>query len=418
MVGLIDCNNFFASCERVFNPGLNGKPVVVLSNNDGCVIARSNESKALGIKMGVPFYQIKELARKENVAVFSSNYSLYGDMSSRVMALLTEQVPSIDVYSIDEAFLDLDGISGLQKFGKKLVRKTYKSSGIPVSLGIAPTRTLAKLANHFAKKYPAYNRVCIIDNEEKRIKALQLTPIEDVWGIGRRHTKTLHYHGIQTAYDFTQKSRSWVRHLMTVIGERTWLELQGISCIATAEDKEKKQICTSRSFGETVSDFHSLRESVANFASLGAQKLRKQQSLALGIIVFAYTNRHRTDLAQYFPSYYIRLSFPTADTSEIVKHAQLALARIYREGYQYKKTGVILTDIIASEYHMEDLFDPLDREKQRNIAKTIDTIVKKNGTNAIKLASLGNNKGVWKLKREFLSKCPSTNIKDIIEIHI
>lgn len=418
MIGLIDCNNFFASCERVFNPSLNGRPIVVLSNNDGCVIARSEEVKRLGVKMGVPFYQIKDQVKRDNIAVFSSNYTLYGDLSRRVMSILADQVPEIAVYSIDEAFLDLAGIKNLSDFGQELVRKTSKGSGIPVSLGIAPTRTLAKLANHFAKKYSAYNRVCIINSEEKRIKALKKTPVGSVWGIGRRTRKTLEYYSIETAYDLTQKSRSWVRSKMTVVGERTWLELQGIPCITSDSVVEKQQICTSRSFGDTVTDFDSLRESVANFASQGAYKLRKQSSLAQGMIVFAYTNRHREDLEQYYPAKIVRFSFATADTLEIVKHARVALEDIYREGYEYKKAGVILTNIINESDYMRDLFDPLDREKQKRIATAIDKINNKNGAGSIQLAAQGVDKASWNLRREFLSKCPSTNIKDIIEVKI
>lgn len=418
MIGLIDCNNFFASCERVFNPSLNGRPIVVLSNNDGCVIARSEEVKRLGVKMGVPFYQIKEQVKRDNIAVFSSNYTLYGDLSRRVMSILADQVPEIDVYSIDEAFLDLGGIKKISDFGQELVRKTSKGSGIPVSLGIAPTRTLAKLANHFAKKYPAYNRVCIIDSEEKRIKALKKTSVGSVWGIGRQTRKTLEYYSIETAYDLTQKSRSWVRSKMTVVGERTWSELQGIPCITSDSVVEKQQICTSRSFGDTVTDFDSLRESVANFASQGAYKLRKQNTLAQGMIVFAYTNRHREDLEQYYPAKTVRFSFATADTFEIVKHARVALEDIYREGYEYKKAGVILANIINESEYIRDLFDPLDREKQKRISSAIDAINNKNGAGSIQLAAQGVDKASWNLRREFLSKCPSTNIKDIIEVKI
>jgi len=418
MIGLIDCNNFFASCERVFNPNLEGKPIVVLSNNDGCVIARSEEVKKLGVKMGVPFYQIKDLTRQQNINVFSSNYTLYGDLSRRVMSILAEQVPEIDVYSIDEAFLDLAGINNLPEFGLKLVRTTAKGSGIPVSLGVAPTRTLAKLANRFAKKYPAYKRVCVIDSDAKRIKALQMTGVGDIWGIGRQTTKTLEYYGVKSAYDLTQKSRSWVRNKMTIVGERTWLELHGEPCITSDSVVEKQQICTSRSFGEMVTDFDSLRESVANFASACAAKLRKQNSLAQGMIVFAYTNRHREDLQQYFPSKAMQFSFPTADTMEIIKHASCALKEIYREGYEYKKAGVILTHIISETNYMHDLFDPRDREKQKRISQMIDSINQKNGTNCIKLAAQGVGKADWNLRRDFLSKCPSTKLGDIIEIRV
>ena len=416
MIGLIDCNNFFASCERVFNPNLDGNPIVVLSNNDGAIIARSEEAKRLAVKMGAPFYQIKDLIRQHNINVFSSNYTLYGDLSRRVMSILADQVPEIDVYSIDEAFLDLAGIDNLSDFGQKLVKTTSRSSGIPVSLGVAPTRTLAKLANSFAKRYPAYNKVCIMDSDEKRIKALQKTPVGYIWGIGRQTTKTLEYYGIKTAYDLTQKSRSWVRSKMTVVGERTWLELHGEPCITSDSVVEKQQICTSRSFGEMVTDFDSLRESVANFASACAVKLRKQNSLAQGMIVFAYTNRHREDLQQYFPSKAIQFSFPTADTMEIIKHASSALKEIYREGYEYKKAGVILTHIISETNYMHDLFDPRDREKQKCISQMIDSINQKNGTNCIKLAAQGVGKADWNLRRDFLSKCPSTNMRDIIEV--
>jgi len=418
VIGLIDCNNFFASCERVFNPSLEGRPIVVLSNNDGCVIARSQEVKELGVKMGIPFYQLKDIIRKENIAVFSSNYTLYGDLSRRVMSILAEQVPEIDVYSIDEAFLDLSGINELSEFGQKLVRTTSRGSGIPVSLGVAPTRTLAKLANSFAKKYPGYKRVCIIDTDEKRIKALQKTEVGDIWGIGRQTTKTLDYYGIKTAYDLTQKSRSWVRSKMTVVGERTWLELHGEPCITSDSVVEKQQICTSRSFGTMVTDFDSLRESVANFASACAAKLRKQQSLAQGMIVFAYTNRHREDLQQYFPSKAMQFSFATSDSIEIVQHANQALREIFREGYEYKKAGVILTHIVSENNYIHDLFDPRDREKQKRISQTIDLINQKNGTNCIKLAAQGIGKADWNLRRDFLSKCPSTSMGDIIEIRV
>lgn len=226
MFGLMDCNNFYASCERVFNPSLNGKPVVVLSNNDGCVIARSNEAKALGIPMGAPAYQIREIVDEHGVAVFSSNYTLYGDMSSRIMSILSSLVPEIEVYSIDEAFVNLDGITEYQSLGTNIVNKVYKDTGIPVSLGIAPTRTLAKMANKFAKKYPAYKRVCCIDTDEKLEKALRLFAIGDVWGIGCRQAAKLEKEGVKTAYDFTQLPSSWVRKYMTVVGERTWKELR------------------------------------------------------------------------------------------------------------------------------------------------------------------------------------------------
>ena len=266
MIGLLDCNNFYASCERVFNPALNGHPVVVLSNNDGCVIARSNEAKALGIKMGTPFYQINNLVKSKKVAVFSTNFTLYGDMSGRVMNIIRKFTPEIEIYSIDEAFLALDGFTDLANYGQKIVGTTTKWTGIPVSLGIAPTKTLAKLGNRFAKKYPAYKNVCIIDSDEKRVKALKLMEIGDVWGVGRQNRKFLEGQGVKTAFDFTQKSRSWVRKYMTIVGERTWLELNGEPCIELEQvAPDKKQILTSRSFGAMVTEYVPLSESVDSF---------------------------------------------------------------------------------------------------------------------------------------------------------
>ena len=259
MFALADCNNFYASCERVFKPWLRTTPIVVLSNNDGCVIARSNETKALGIKMGVPAYQIKDAIDQYGIEVFSSNYTLYGDMS------------------IDEAFLHMDclGQVDLKSYGEQIVKSVTQGTGIPISMGIAPTKTLAKVANKFAKKYPNYKGVCLIDSDEKRIKALQLTEIGDVWGIGRQHAKMLAQHGVKNAYDFAQLPKAWVRQKMTVVGERMWKELNGESCIEMElAPAPKKQICTSRSFGHMVTDFSELEEAVSTYVCMCAEKLR------------------------------------------------------------------------------------------------------------------------------------------------
>lgn len=411
MYGLVDCNNFYASCERAFNPSLNGKPVVVLSNNDGCVIARSNEAKALGIKMGVPAYQIKELVSTHGVAVFSSNYILYGDMSSRVMSLLADMAPEIEVYSIDEAFLNLAGIKDLQSLGANIVRKVSRGTGIPVSLGIAQTKTLAKMANKFAKKYPAYNRLCIIDTEEKRIKALKLFEIGDVWGIGRRQAAKLEKQGVKTAFDFTQLPGSWVRKNMTVVGERTWKELRGISCIdMETAPPAKKQICTSRSFGKMVEDIDTISEAIATHASTCAQKLREQKSFAQSLMVFIHTNNFREDLPQYWKNTIVQLPVPTSDTLEIVHYALEGLRRIFLPGYQYKKAGVIITEI--TDNAQLGLFDSVDREKRERLMQVVDKI---NGKfhHHVKLAVQGSGRD-WKLKQEQLSQCYTTNINEII----
>ena len=303
MYALVDCNNFFASCERVFNPALREQPIVVLSNNDGCVIARSNEAKKLGLKMGDPFFKVKDIIEKNGIHVFSSNYVLYGDMSSRVMKILSDFVKDVEVYSIDESFLDLTGYEeyyNLLEYGKQIVHTVSRNTGIPVSMGIAPTKTLAKVASKFAKKYKRYGGVCIIDSEEKREKALKLFDIEDVWGVGRQYAKLLNYHGIKTAYDFTLKPESFIRKHMKVGGVRTWKELRGIPCHSLEQPQDKKSICTSRSFGETVTDYPTLSEAVSNFAAACARKLREQNSCAGMITVFILTNRFRADLPQDF----------------------------------------------------------------------------------------------------------------------
>lgn len=416
MYALIDCNNFFVSCERVFNPSLNNRPVVVLSNNDGCVIARSNESKLLGVKMGVPFFQIKELIKKHDIAVYSTNFALYGDMSSRVMSILASLVPDMEIYSVDEAFLHLHGIDNLEDYCSHIVRTTTKCSGIPVSIGIAPTKTLGKIANHFAKKYKGYKQVCIIDNEEKRIKALQKTTIGEVWGIGRRHRKMLEYHGIKSAYDFTQKSRSWVRSKMTVIGERTWLELQGIPCIGKDDlSSDKQQICTSRSFGDPITEYTNLLESIATLTSLCTAKLRKQKSATKAVYVFVQTSRFKDDI--YTPSKMIPLSFHTADTAEIISYCRQALDAIYLPNMEYKRAGVVLMDITQSEYIQRDLFDPKDRDKQERLSKALDEIVKKNGRDCIKVAVQGEGYRA-NIRQEHLSKRYTTNLNEIIEVKV
>lgn len=410
----MDCNNFYASCERVFNPALNGKPVVVLSNNDGCVIARSNEAKELGIKMGVPAYQIKDLVSRSGVVVFSSNYTLYGDMSGRVMSILAGLAPELEVYSIDEAFINLDGIQDIQSLGTKMVNQVTRGTGIPVSLGIASTKTLAKVANKFAKKYPAYNRLCIIDTEEKRIKALQLTDIGDVWGIGRRQAAKLKKKGVKTAYDFTQLSGSWVRKNMTVVGERTWKELNGISCIdMDSTPPAKKQICTSRSFGKMLTDIDTIAEAISTHASTCAKKLRKQKSYAASLMVFIHTNNFREDLPQYWKNTVVHFPAPTNNTQEIVHYALAGLKTIFMQGYQYKKAGVIITEI--TEDVQLGLFDSVDREKHNKLMQIVDKINGEHGER-IKLAVQGNGRE-WKLKQEQLSRHYTTNINQIININ-
>ncbi len=418
MFALVDCNNFYASCERVFNPSLVGVPIVVLSNNDGCVIARSQEAKALGIPMGEPAFKMKELIEANNVAVFSSNYTLYGDMSNRVMKTLAGFAENLEIYSIDEAFIDFRGymLTDLAAYGRKIVRTVTKNTGIPVSMGIAPTKTLAKVANKYAKKFKGYKGVCMIDTEEKRVKALQKFEIGDVWGIGRKYSKFLKYNGILTAYDFTLKSRSWVRKNMTVVGERMWEELNGFPCIEMEDEaKAKKQICTSRSFGTRLTEFDDIFEAVSNFTATCAAKLRKQNSCAAGLMVFIMTNPFRENDPQYVNSRHYKLPVPTISTTELIEYSKRLLAEVYRTGYSYKKAGTIITEIVPDKPIQGDLFDDVDRDKQKKLMDTVDKINDSLGTYKIRVASQGYGKK-WKLRNEKLSPCYTTRIDDIIKV--
>lgn len=418
MFGLIDCNNFYASCERVFQPSLNSKAIVVLSNNDGCVIARSAEAKALGIPMGEPAFKLKELIESNQVAVFSSNYVLYGDMSNRVMTTIGAFVPEMEIYSIDEAFLLLNGFENinLNELGGKLVRTVIRNTGIPVSLGIAPTKTLAKVANKFAKKYRAYKGVCIIDNDEKREKALKLTKIGDVWGIGRQYTKKLEYYSVNTAWDFTQRSKGWVKQQMGVVGERTWLELRGTPCIETESPKSKKSICTSRSFGEKLTTVEPISEAVANFAAGCAEKLRAQKSTAAVVNVFIHTNPFATNQPQYYNQIVMKLPVSSNDSTELIDYAIRGLQLIFREGYQYKKAGVIVSEISPERPLQADMFDTRDRSKYNKVMGVMDKLNASYGRQKVKIAAQGFDRK-WKLKNEKLSPCYSTNIKDILVVN-
>ena len=422
LFGLADCNNFYCSCERVFHPELRDKPVVVLSNNDGCVVARSEESKRLGIKMGVPFYQVKDLFEKNGVAVFSSNYNLYGDMSRRVMSMLSSYFSKIHVYSIDEAFLDLSDIEDVDyvvELSRKAVRAIYKGIGIPVSLGIAPTKTLSKMASVYAKKHKGYKGVCIIDTDEKREKALKLFPIEDVWGIGRKHSKKLVYNGIKTAWDFIQKPEGWVRREMSITGLRTWKELRGESCIEMEDDTYKKSICTSRSFpNQGLDKIEDVEEAVANFAAMCSKKLREQHTVCNTIVVFAYTSRFREDMPQTYINEIVNFDVPTNDMQEIVSNAVGALRKAWKpERYYFKKAGVIACNISEDNAIQGNLFDTVDRDKQATLSKIVDEINMRNGHDTVRVAvqGYGNN---WHIKNEYISKQYTTNIKDIIIVKV
>lgn len=423
LFGLADCNNFYCSCERVFHPDLYGMPVVVLSNNDGCVIARSEEAKRLGIKMGAVYYQIRDLLEQTGVAVFSSNYCLYGDMSRRVHTMLGRYTPKVDIYSIDEAFIDLEGMGDsarINEYGRRIVSDITKGTGIPISLGIAPTKTLAKIGSKFAKKYPGYEGCCLIDTEEKREKALKKIPVGDVWGIGWRSAEKLNYHGVRTAWDLTQKSKDWVQRMLTITGVRTWRELRGDSCVNIEELSHKQSICTSRSFPEKgLSNLADVEEAVANFAARCCLKMRKENTVCQSITVFAYTNRFRTDMpADTIYQTYNPL-VPTSDFNEVVGYAVNLLKNSWKEDgkFFYKKAGVMVWNIISKSPIQGCLFDTVDRQKQTLLNRAIDEINCKNGHNTIRMAVQGYNKR-WHLKNEYLSKQYTTNINDIIRLKL
>ncbi len=389
MYALADCNNFFVSCERVFRPDLWNKPVLVMSGNDGCVVSRSNEVKALGIKMGVPLYQIRDLVEKHHIACFSSNFSLYGDLSARVMSLLRKHTTRFEQYSIDEGFITLDHVPPAERktYCENLVREIYQGTGIPVSMGIAPSKTLCKVASKYAKKFPGYNGACMIDTEEKRLKALAGFEVGDVWGVGRQTAAKLAALGISTALQFAEMSESRVQSLLHKPGLLTWRELHGIDCIDTSEMVAKQSITTSRTFANPITTLPLMEQQLANFCDACARKLRVQQSLCSQLIVFAHTSRFRTDIEQCQIVQTVNLSVPTSDTRELLSYMLNAFRPYFREGVQFKKAGVIFSRIVPEGSVVADLFDERDRTRDAALQRTIDKIRDKAGRNAILLAT-------------------------------
>ena len=428
MYGIIDCDNCYVSCERVFRPDLKDKPVVVLSNNDGCVVARSNEAKKMGIKAGTPYFQLAEQFPNQKIVVFSSNYELYGELTSRVVSIISKETPAYFRYSIDECFVYLDGMEhmDLKAWGEELHKKIKRNVGMPVSIGLAPNKTLAKMASHFAKKYQGYRHCCMIDSDEKRIKALKLYPIDEVWGIGRRYAARLEALGVKTAYDFAEHSQTWVKATFNnIVIERTWRELNGEDCVPNEEMAKKKSICTSRSFNGMITDLDGLRTHVSNYAARCAEKLRQQGTVASIVGVFLNTNAFREDLPQYWNFQEMRLTTPSSSTVTIVKAANEVLQKLYRQGYHYKKAGVIVMGIGPNSSIQPDLFDynAEQFEKMKRLDAVIDRINKVNGTETIVLGSQqypqkdGKGKAnvfANAIKHDFKSKNPTTRWSDII----
>jgi len=428
MYGIVDCDNCYVSCERVFRPDLNGKPVVVLSNNDGCVVARSNEAKRMGIKAGMPYFQLAEQYPEQKIAVFSSNYELYGELTGRVVEIIRQEVPAYFRYSIDECFIYMDGMEqvDLKKWGENLHKRIRRGVGMPVSIGLAPNKTLAKMASHFAKKYQGYRHCCMIDSEEKRHKALKLYPIDEVWGIGRRYTARLKALGCQTAFDFAEHHLDWVRATFhNIVIERTWRELNGEDCVPNEELTKKKSICTSRSFNGMITDFAELNTHVSNYAARCAEKLRQQDTVASIVGVFINTNPFREDLQQYWNFQEQRLTTPSSSTTTIVHTATEVLKKIYRQGYHYKKAGVIVMGIGPKSPIQTDLFDynAEQFEKMKRLDAVIDRINKINGSETIVLGSQQYTRKDGKgkadvfanaIKHDFKSKNPTTRWSDIL----
>ena len=430
MYGIIDCDNCYVSCERVFRPDLEGKPVVVLSNNDGCVVARSNEAKALGIKEGTPYFQMQQQFPNQEIAVFSSNYELYGDLTSRVVMIISQEAPAYFRYSIDECFVYLDGMErvNLQQWGEHLYQRIRRSVGLPVSIGLAPNKTLAKIASKLAKKFEVYRHCCIIDNDDNRIAALKWLPVEDVWGIGRRYAAKLQALGCRTAYDFAQHHRDWVRLTFNNINiVRTWQELNGEDVVPNEELTKKKSICTSRSFNGMISDKDQLRTHISNYASRCAEKLRRQDTVASVVGIFVSTNPFREDLLQYWKYQELRLITPTNSTIPIVQAATELLDRLFIQGLQYKRAGVIVNGISPSSPLQQDLFD-VDAGQIRKLKKldaAVDLINKRYGSETVVIGAQQYTKphGEGKadvfadaIKHDHKSKNPTTRWSDIIEI--
>lgn len=421
MIGLIDCNNFYASCERVFNPKLEKKPIGILSNNDGCVIARSNEIKKL-VPMGMPAFQIPPAVRKQ-ITLLSSNYELYGDMSERVFNTVREHAADLEIYSIDEAFIHLNGFGhSTLEYCRRLRKIIKRDTGIPVSIGLSSTRTLAKIANHVAKKNPEYKGVCWFHAADCKLeKILKELPVSEVWGVGYRIANKLSAMGITTAWQLREANPKQIRKLFSVVLERTVLELQGTPCIELDDfDTPKKNIMTSRSFGKMTNKLFDLQEAVRVHASKGAEKLRNQNSVAHAILVFLKTNRFRDDLPQYHPSKVIRLPCPTDDTRIIVQAAANALSSIYKKEYFYHKAGVMMLDVTDKDIEQFDFFDqPQDSELKKKhdiLNKTIDKINKKMGRGTIQIGGR-KEKAAWNLKRELLSPRCTTRWDELLKVY-
>ncbi len=417
MVALIDCNNFYASCERNFNPALVGKPIVVLSNNDGCVIARSEEAKRVGIPMGAPAFQYQETFRVYGVEVFSANFPLYGDMSRRVMSILSNYTPKQEIYSIDECFLDLEGMNiDLREYGEKMKNQVVQWTGMPISVGIAPTKALAKAANRIAKKFPKQTGgVHVIDSEELRLKALRWLSIGDVWGIGRRNAAKLITIGVENALQFCQLPESWVMANMTIVGLNLQRDLKGKRSIEFEIEEKRKSISTTRTFEADYNTFDQLKERIVTFTALSADKLRRQNSLCTRITLFIQTNAYKDTESQYANKVEVRLPFPTSSTLELVDFAVSGLKEIFRPHYHYKRAGVTLHHFVdAGQYQLSLFYN--SNPSHKPLMEAIDRINHKTQSNVVRLGSM--DKETFKMRQERLSPGYTTDIDGVIKVKI
>lgn len=418
---LIDCNNFYASCERVFDPELMDRPVVILSNNDGCVIARSSEAKELDIPMGIPEFKVRPLINKHNVAMRSSNYALYGDMSRRVMETLQTCTPNIEVYSIDEAFAELSPrfMNSMEEYGQFIRNRVLRWTGIPVSVGIAPTKTLAKIANETAKDYPSLNGVLVLDNSRRMEKVMKNTPVDEIWGVGKNYSEKLKMHGIQSAWDLSQQPDAWIRNMMKVTGLRTVWELRGKPCLTLERTVEaRKGILSSRSFGEPVQKIEDLKEAVTLFSSRAAEKLRAQQSVASTVTVTLVTNKYANPGAQYKFGISVNLPSATADTSIFATVAEAVVHRLFDPEKTYKKAWVMLTGIVPESEVQADLFSSDGyTQKQHNLMHCMDSVNARYGKQTMMVAGAGvGGNQAWKMKQDHLSRRYTTRWEELMEI--
>ena len=417
MFALVDCNNFYASCERVFNPNLRNKPIAILSNNDGCVISRSDEAKVLGLPMGAPAFKYEKFFKANNIQVFSSNYPLYGDMSSRVMSILEQFTPDVEIYSIDEAFLEFKGFDdyNFEDYGNQMRKRILKWTGIPTCVGIAPTKALSKVANKIARKFPNETKgVYVIDSEEKRIKALKWIQLKDVWGIGRGLQKRLSVKNCKTAYDFVQLSDTWIRKNFSITEWKLKKDLEGIPTLELDELKTKRAIATTRSFEYTFSDLENIKERISTFATSCAEKLRKQKSSCYIIIIMLSSDRHKKDLLQHRANTMVRLSYPTNSSLTISKNAVNAVTSIFKKGIKYKRAGVIVTGLVPTNNHQLHLFEHED-PKHKPLMQTIDKLNTKYGDYKLKIANQDLER-TWKMRQEHLSPRSTTNINEILKV--